>query len=68
MSRTQTPQLQTAEPEVSPGWSVSFWGPYRSISRGSVRKSIGWDFPGGSVVKTSSFYCLGHGFNPWLGS
>ena len=68
MSGTQSPQLQTAEPEVSPGWSVSFWGPYCSISRGSIRNSIGRNFPGGPVVKTSSFYCQGHGFKPWLGS
>ena len=26
------------------------------------------DFLGGPVVKTWSFYCRGHGFDPWLGN
>ena len=26
------------------------------------------DFPGGLVVKTLCFYCMGHGFDPWLGN
>ena len=26
------------------------------------------DFPGSPVVKTLSFQCRGHGFNPWLGN
>ena len=25
-------------------------------------------FPGGPVVKTLSFQCRGHGFDPWLGN
>ena len=26
-----------------------------------------WDFPGSPVVKTPSFHCRGHGFDPWSG-
>ncbi len=33
-----------------------------------TRLSVGWDFPGGPVVRTLCFYCRGHGFNPWLGN
>ena len=29
------------------------------------QKTGRWDFPGGSVVETLSFYCWGHEFNPW---
>ena len=24
-----------------------------------------WEFPGGPVVRTLSFPCRGHGFDPW---
>ena len=27
-----------------------------------------WDFPGGPVVKTPSFQCRGHRFDPRLGN
>ena len=26
------------------------------------------DFPGSPVVKTLSFHCMGHRFDPWLGN
>ena len=31
-------------------------------------RGIGWDFPGGPVVKTLYFHCRGHKFNPWWGN
>ena len=33
-----------------------------------IKKSTNRDFPGGPVVKTPSFQCRGHGFNPWSGN
>ena len=27
-----------------------------------------WEFPGGPVVRTRHFHCLGPGFNPWSGN
>ena len=32
-----------------------------------LQLKINWDFPGGPVVKKSTFPCRGHGFNSWLG-
>ena len=26
------------------------------------------DFPGGPVIKTLPFHCMGHGFHPWSGT
>ena len=31
-------------------------------------ETIGWDFPGGPVVKTPHFQCKGHRFDPWSGN
>ena len=32
-------------------------------------KKYHWDFPGGPVVKTTSFQCRrAHRFDPWLGN
>ena len=31
------------------------------------KKGHNWDFPGSPVVRTLSFHCRGHKFNPWLG-
>ena len=31
-------------------------------------KAMGWDFPGGPVVKTPGFHCKGHRFDPWSGN
>ena len=30
--------------------------------------SMGWDFPGGPVVRALCFHCRGHRFDPWLGN
>ena len=30
--------------------------------------STPWDFPGGPVVGTLCFHCMGHGFDPWSGN
>ena len=45
-------------------WSASFLDP----ACFTVIWSKAWDFPGGSVVKTLCFYCMGCAFDPWLGS
>ena len=37
-------------------------------ARTSSRTQDPWDFPGGAVVKTLSFHCRVHVFNPWLGN
>ena len=29
---------------------------------------VGGDFSGGPVVRTPSFHCRGHGFDPWSGN
>ena len=31
-------------------------------------KLLGWDFPGGPVVKIPSFHSKGPGFHPWSGN
>ena len=36
---------------------------YKALWKISER-GIGWDFPGGPVVKTLYFHCRGHKFNP----
>ena len=33
-----------------------------------LQKAGSWDFPGGAVVKTASFHCRGHGFDPGQGT
>ena len=32
------------------------------------RESLGWDFPGGPVVKTLCFHCRRRRFDPWSGN
>lgn len=39
----------------------------RQVERLS-RLNEGWDFPGGTVVKTPYFQCRRHSFDPWLGN
>ena len=31
-------------------------------------KVVGWEFSGGPVIRTLTFYCREHRFNPWLGN
>ena len=46
---------------------VNFVIKYNNVPK-PYKKKRGRDFPGGPVVKTLSFHCRGHGFNPCLGN
>ena len=39
---------------------------YETIPLIAQYQEYPWDLPGGPVVKTPCFHCLGHGFDPWL--
>ena len=44
---------------------------FLAVSRISYKKKkefLQGNLPGGPVVKTLHFQCMGHGFNPWLGN
>ena len=42
--------------------------PLHGLSAYLTLKGKSWDFPDGLVVRTLSFHCRGHGFDPWPGN
>ena len=48
-------------------WYIGTLG-ITNVCTGAHLKCSSWEFPGGPVVRTPGFHCLGCRFSPWLGN
>ena len=45
---------------------ISCTNAFTEITQIFFKSTVYWDFPGGPVVKTPHFQCMGYRFDPWL--